>query len=163
MITKLEMLDLLKEADMLNLGTFKTGAADSYWEVINTSMPEVTRYQARRALLRMSAERTTENRGQFLTPGDWLKAIRELNFGDLEANRDRLRREIGTNGHFVAEGIENPAEDVAWRQSATKAFMDGATREQAEAHAWAVIGQSPPAIEPTTSHHINISQIGNQS
>ena len=160
MISKIEMANLLKECDVLNLGSFKAGQADSFWEVINTAMPEVSRGQARRALFFFTDAATTENRGQFLTPGDWLKAIRDLNAGDLEANRERLRREIGANGHFVTEGIEDPAEDVAWRQAATQAFMGGASRSQAEAHAWQSIGQSPPAIEPTTSHHINISQIG---
>ena len=160
MISKIEMANLLKECDVLNLGSFKAGQADSFWEVINTAMPEVSRDQARRALLKLSAERTTENRGQFLTPGDWLKAIRDLNAGDLEANRERLRREIGANGHFVTEGIEDPAEDVAWRQAATQAFMSGMTRKDAEEHAWTAINRPQPQLDPTTHHHINTNQIG---
>lgn len=48
-----------------------------------------------------------------------------------------------------------------WRRAVQAAIYAGRTdRPEIEAHAWQQIGQSPPAIEPTTSHHINISQIG---
>ena len=129
-------------------------------EVVNQAMPEATRDQARRAVLKLAGERTTGSRGQFLTPGDLLAAMRDLQAGDLEVQRERLRAEVAANGSFVAEGIDDPAADVAWRQAATKAFMDGATRAEAERAAWQHIGQQPPAIEPTKHHQFSTNEIG---
>lgn len=160
MITKLEMIELLKQADALNLGSLKLMQADLFCEVINQTTPELTASQARQALLRIAAQRTTENRGQFLTPGDWLKAIRELKDGEVEAARERLRQEIARNGAFQAEGIEDATSEVTWRQEATKAFMAGMSRDQAEKHAWHAIGMTPPAIETTTKRQLNLEKIG---
>lgn len=149
MITKLETLELLKTCETLNLGSFKAGQSDVFWEVLNAAMPEIGFDQARRALLKLSSERTTDKRGQFITPGDWLQAIRTLTEGDLDAARQRLRTEIQHHGPFVPVGIEDPREDVRWRQAAVTAYMRGASREDAEAEAYRVVGRPTPELAPT--------------
>lgn len=154
MITRAEMATTLKEADALNLGSLKLMQADLFAEVINQAMPEVTRDHARRAVLKLAGERTTESRGQFLTPGDLIRAIKELTASDLEEARARLRKEIAQGGQFIAEGIDDPSLDIAWRQAAISAFMQGASREQAEVTAWAAIGQAPPQIGATQKYDI---------
>lgn len=154
MISRAEMATTLKEADALNLGSLKLMQADLFAEVINHAMPEANRDQARRAVLTLAGKRTTEQRGQFLTPGDLLTVMREMQAGDLELQRARLREEIARNGKFIAEGIEDTAAEVRWRQEATKTFMNGASRSEAEASAWVAIGQEPPQIGPTQHHEI---------
>lgn len=154
MITRTEMATTLKEADALNLGSLKLMQADLFAEVINQAMPEATRDQARRAVLTLAGNRTTGQRGQFLTPGDLLTTMREMQAGDLELQRARLREEISRNGKFIAEGIEDTDAEVRWRQEATRAFMNGASRSQAEMAAWAAIGQLPPQVEPTQNYEI---------
>lgn len=160
MITLKETHQALYALQAMNLNFQGAGQAEFWAPVLNEAMPEIDANLLQRAVNRLGASRDTNVRQGRVTPADILDAVQEIMHGDLEAQRSRLKAEIARNGAFQAEGIEDATSEVTWRQEATKAFMAGMSRQQAEKHAWEAIGQTPPAIEPTTKRKLNLEKIG---
>lgn len=91
---------------------------------------------------------------------DWIMPV-DINRESRRIQRERLEAVKASGAIDPPSEIQDGRAYADWKQAAVDAIKRGASRSQAEAHAWAVIGQSPPALEPTTNHHhINISQIG---
>lgn len=85
--------------------------------------------------------------GRFVQAADLASAIQERREGDRAARRARIVADAQRHGPLLPEGLGDdvPAE-LAWRRAATAAVGAGATRAQAEAHAWRSIGRTPPQV-----------------
>lgn len=162
MITTNQMIDHLMTIDRLNLGTVKAGQADLWAEVLNEALPDVTAPQAHRALVRLAASRSTEQRGVFLTPADLIDAIRNVSAEDKRERLARLEAAKREHGDFTIDpAVTDPAEFLRFKQTAQTAFNEGASVEQAKAAAWAAIGRTPPQVEEATQkHEIGFEKIG---
>lgn len=58
---------------------------------------------------------------------------------------DRVRAEEDARGALMPAGLTGePAVEAAWRRAALGAVGAGASREDAETHAWRAIGRTPP-------------------
>lgn len=83
----------------------------------------------------------------FIQAADLAATIQANREGDRATRNARIRKDAQRHGALIPDGLGDdvPAE-LAWRKAATSAIGAGATRTQAEAHAWRTIGQQPPQV-----------------
>ena len=82
-------------------------------------------------------------------------------YGDAVRKLRRQRVEDATKVKaLIPEGIKDPMVELEWKRVATRALMDGATREQASEVAYRHIGVTPPAQLTTEHHTVKTDQIG---
>lgn len=90
---------------------------------------------------------------------EWIMPV-DINRESRRIQRERLDAVKASGAIEPPSEIQDGRAYADWKQAAVDAIKRGATRTQAEAHAWHSIGHAPPTIEPTTHHHINTNQIG---
>ena len=87
--------------------------------------------------------------GRFVQAADLAAAVQEVRQGDRSARAARIRADADARGPLLPVGLGGDAgTELAWRRAATAAVGAGATRQRAEAHAWAVVGRTPPRALP---------------
>ena len=97
----------------------------------------------------------------FLTPADLIDAIRNVSAEDKRERLARLEAAKHEHGDFtIDQAVFEPTEFLRFKQTATTAFLEGATVAQARAAAYAAIGRTPEIEAPTSKHEINTDQIG---
>ena len=78
---------------------------------------------------------------------DLAAAVQDRRDGDRAVRSARVAADAERHGPLVPEGLGGDVEaELAWRRYATAAIGAGATRAQAEAHAWKRIGRRRPAL-----------------
>ena len=94
------------------------------------------------------------NTRQWIMPSDVNAACRAM-------RGQRIRDELDARGNLLPDGLgDEPALEARWRKESLRALGQGATREQAAAHAWQSIGMTPPPQIATEHHTVNTNQIG---
>ena len=97
----------------------------------------------------------------FLTPADLIDAIRNVSAEDKRERLARLEAAKHEHGDFtIDQAVFEPTEFLRFKQTATTAFLEGATVAQARAAAYEAIGRTPELEAPTSKHEINTDQIG---
>ena len=86
--------------------------------------------------------------GQFVQAADLAAAVQARREGDRALRRARVADDVAQHGAWIPAGL---ADDVPAELAARRAFVaaigGGATRVQAQAHAWRSIGRTPPELE----------------
>ena len=83
----------------------------------------------------------------FIQAADLAATIQANREGDRATRNARIREDAQRNGALIPDGLGNDmTAELAWRRAATAAIGAGATRPQAEAHAWRTIGRTPPQV-----------------
>lgn len=88
---------------------------------------------------------------QFIQAGTLIAAIQETREGDAATRAALVQADAQRHGPLIPDGLGGDvAAELAWRAAATSAIAAGASRQEAEAHAWRLIGRTPPQIEAVT-------------
>ena len=93
-----------------------------------------------------AATRIASVGSRFVQAADLAAAIQDRRHGSRQARIARIRADADAHGTLIPDGLgHDVAAELAWRRAATAAVGAGAPRAVAEAHAWEVIGRTPPA------------------
>lgn len=85
---------------------------------------------------------------RFIQAGTLAAAIQEVREGDAATRAARVQADAQRHGPLIPDGLgRDVTAELAWRAAATSAVAAGASRQEAEAHAWRLIGRTPPQIE----------------
>lgn len=95
---------------------------------------------------------------------DWAELRRSYQV-DVEHVAAAMRRQrknlLDRVGDVFPEGLgDEPMLEHSWQAAFRDAIYQGFPRDAAERHAWQTIGRTPPALEPSTRHALNLDQIG---
>lgn len=88
---------------------------------------------------------------RFIQAGTLAVAIQKTREGDAATRAALVQADAQRHGPLIPDGLGGDVmAELAWRAAATTAIAAGASRQEAEAHAWRLIGRTPPQIEAVT-------------
>ena len=82
---------------------------------------------------------------RFIQASTLAVAIQKAREGDAATRAALVQADAQRHGPLIPDGLGGDvAAELAWRAAATSAIAAGASRKEAEAHAWRLIGRQPP-------------------